>query len=1103
MIQDILQQPYDRSKWTSLLTEVFPNVSILREPQRLEEPGIDFVRDAYQLGNVRLEDGKNLAIFEVCVDGKVQLTRNRVALRDLIAKRIDLGTTHGVLCVFNSSDPEFRFTFVCKETTIDESGQIETQETNSKRFTYILGPGETRRTAAQRFQELQVHRDHAGIKEIVEAFSVERLNKEFFDKYKEHYVAFVDHLIQDQDVPAKIFGVTADPDSDGYVNACKPVRDWVKKLLGRIVFIYFIQKKGWMGCKPSSKAWKDGDPDFLKTFFISAKDKQHFYSKFLVPLFFEALNTPDRVGDIFDLTGTKVPYLNGGLFDESEEKTRKLNFPEHLFKNLFEFFSSYNFTIDENDPEEHEVGIDPEMLGHIFENLLEENKDKGAYYTPKPVVQFMCQQSLLLYLKTHLGDQEGLEKLVRQKDPGDNSKGNWIRHNASRIEELLDKVTICDPAIGSGAFPMGILHEIFWIKLVLDWTLNDPAKFAEIKRRIIEHTIHGVDLDAGAVEIARLRCWLSLVVDEVVPRALPNLEFKIHCANSVIEFMRGEPVDFLKHETLNPDAQRHIKELEGAKTALFEANRKQEKRAARLVIYKAITELGKLEFTWMKKKEGLFSSDRTVELDTVLKELNLYSKQLATAQKLSAKEQDELLLKTQQWFQDRDKPTFAWRIHFAEVFSNGGFDIALGNPPYIRSEALTPIDKAILDRKFETYNKGSDLYIAFFGLALELLKKDGVLTYITSNKYHRGGYGKSLRNHLSINTQIDWIVDFDNAPVFKDLAAYPCIFISRNKFIKNNKIRFLSWDQKTGPIVTPSFLARPHRELDQSSLEIDGWTLSSNNEQKVTAKIQKNGKRLESIWPDSIYYGVKTGCNKAFIISDKVRNDIISKDENSYKVIHKCVRGRDVKKWILEYDNTWLIFIPRGESVEQYPAIKNYLNIFKEQLEPKPADWPSEKKWGGRKSGSYKWYELQDPVKYVNKFRMNKVVCPTLISEASFAVDEKSFLGNDKTTIIVSANPLVLACLLNSKPIWWQLTKIAQTRQNGYYEIKPVYLRRLFFPKINGQEEGELQKLGLSVLKAIESGDGNQQKIIEEKIDLFVANLFGLDEGDISIINSL
>lgn len=1102
-IQDTFQQPYDRAKWTSLLVDIFPNVSIYRDPQQLEDKGADFVREFLQLGNVRLEDGKNLAIFEVCVDDKIELSRNRVGLRDLIASKIDLGTTHGVLCVFNSSEPTFRFTFVCKETTFDEVGQIATTETNPRKFTYILGPGETRRTAAQRFQELASNRAHAGIKEIVQAFSVERLNKEFFQLYKGHYQSFVDHLIQDTDAPSKIFGVSSYAGSDGYDAACKPVRDWVKKLLGRIVFIQFIQKKRWMGCKPSSKVWEDGDPQFLKSLFEGAKDKCHFYSQYLAPLFFEALNAPDRPGDLFSITGTKVPYLNGGLFEESEEKTRKLDFPSELFKNLLEFFAAYNFTIDENDPEEHEVGIDPEMLGHIFENLLEENKDKGAYYTPKPVVQFMCQQAILLYLATHLGDKEGMEKLVRQKDSGDSSKGNWIRQHAARIEELLDRVTVCDPAIGSGAFPIGMLQEIFWIKLALDNSLNDPARFAEIKRRILENTIHGVDRDAGAVEIARLRCWLYLVVDEVDPRPLPNLEFKIHCANSLIEYMRGEPVDFLKHSTLNPVARRHIQELEAAKTSLFEASRKPEKRAARLAIYLAMTELGKLEFTWIRTQEGLFGGgDRAVELDAVLKDFNLFSKELAIAEKLPVKEQDELLIKTQLWFQDRDNPTFAWRIQFAEVFANGGFDVLIGNPPYIRSESLDVDDKEILDKKYEYYNKGADLYVAFFALGLEILKKKGVIAYITSNKYHRGGYGKSIRRHFVSNTKIEWIIDFDNAAVFKDLAAYPCILIAKNEIILNaiNKIKVLTWNKTTGGITTPSFLLKPFQELEQFTLEAEGWTLSSSSESNIIRKIQASGKRLEEIWPESVFYGVKTGCNAAFIVSEEVCKQIISMDPDAKKVLKKCVRGRDVRKWKLDYQNKWLIFIPRGDSLDKYPGVSSYLKSFREDLEPKPSDWPAGKKWCGRKPGTYKWYELQDPVNYASKFSDHKVVCPTLISEAKFAVDNSSFFGNDKTTIIVTNKPNVLACLLNSLPIWWQLTKIAQIRQNGYYEIKPTCLRRLIFPRLSNSDELQLDNLAHSAIKAVEIYDTIKQCEIEIQIDSFVADLFKLSANEVNVM---
>lgn len=1093
MIQDFLQQPYDRSKWTGLLTELFSHVSILREPQKLEDAGMDFVRNAYQLGNVRLEDGKNLAIFEVCVVDKIDLTRNRVALRNLIANRIDLGTTHGVLCVFNSSDPEYRFTFVCKETTMDDSGRIETTETNPKRFTYILGPGETRRTAAQRFLELQAKRDHAGIKEIVEAFSVERLNKEFFDRYKEHYEAFVKHLIHGTDTASKVFGVTVAPDSEEYDNACKPVRDWVKKLLGRIVFIHFIQKKGWMGCKPSSKSWKDGDPEFLKNFFSNAKDKARFYSKYLSPLFFEALNTPDRSVDIFDLTGTKVPYLNGGLFDESEDKTRKLDFPERLFRNLLEFFSSYNFTIDENDPEEHEVGIDPEMLGHIFENLLEENKDKGAYYTPKPVVQFMCQQSLLLYLKTHLGDQEGLEKLVRQKDPGDNSKGNWIRQNASRIEELLDKVTICDPAIGSGAFPMGMLQEIFWIKLALDWTLNDPAKFAQIKRRIIEHTIHGVDLDPGAVEIARLRCWLSLVVDEVEPRPLPNLEFKIHSANSLIEYMRGEPVNFLKHETLDPAAQRHIKDLEGAKTALFEASRKPEKRAARLAIYRAITELGKLEFTWMRTQEGLFGSgDRAVELDNVLKEFNLFSKQLATAEKLSAKEQDELLSKTQQWFQDRDRPTFAWRIHFAEVFTKGGFDILIANPPYISSKATE--NKDTLKNRYQSYDQSGDIYVCFYELAVLITNTLGVISHISSNQFFRADYGLKIRSFLNLNTEIESIIDVSTAPVF-EAAAYPAILHFAKKKADRKKVCVLSWEELANPPFD-QFATRAKglkNEVSSEKINQVRWLPIKEEKIDLVNYLMNSFPKLSSIPQYEMRRGVVTGRDNAFLINDQIKKDIVKTDKISAEIIKPILIGREISRWRHEQIAKYIIFTRRGVDIELYQGVKTWLSLQRKALEPGIK--------GGRKAGPYKWYEVQDSTAYAHLFEKPKIAWGNLARSPKFCWVEPGVYLNAPSPFLVGGD-LSLLAILNSPVIHFLVHYTAAVRSGGYREYKNVYIERMPIPILSNKIKNQMIELASN---AVQNGTPSEEEYLKlsseafnlsskqtEVISLFLENWRGL-----------
>jgi type I restriction-modification system DNA methylase subunit len=1061
-IQDIFQQPYDRAKWTNLLADIFANVSIYQNPHKLEDKDTNFVREFLQLGNVRLKDGKNLAIFEVSVDDKIELSKNRVGLRDLISSKIDLGRTHGVLCIFNSSDVTFRFTFVCKETLIDESGQITTTETNSKKFTYILGPGETRRTAAQRFQELASKRETSGIMEIVHAFSVERLNEEFFQLYKRHYQFFVDHLITATDAPSRVFGVNVRPGSDSYDLACKPIRDWVKKLLGRIVFIHFIQKKGWMGCKPSSKGWEDGDFQFLKTLFNLAKNKNHFYSSCLAPLFFDALNSPDRTGDLFALTGTKVPYLNGGLFEETEIKSRELDFPATLFQGLLDFFSAYNFTIDENDPDENEVGIDPEMLGHIFENLLEENKDKGAYYTPKTVVQFMCQQSLILYLRTKLGEQPGLEKLVREKDSGENSKENWIRQNASRIEELLDNVTICDPAIGSGAFPMGMLQEIFWIKLALDWTLNEPNKFAQIKRRIIEHTIHGIDIDAGAVEIARLRIWLSLVVDELEPRPLPNLDFKIHCANSLIEYMRGEPVNLLRHETLDPNAQKHIKLLELAKAKLFEASRKPEKRAARLAIYQALTELGRLEFTWLKTEDGLFGSgNRSVELEKALKEYSDFSKQLSSAEKLLVRDQEALLSKLEGWYGEIDKLTFAWRIHFAEVFKNGGFDIVIANPPYISSKVTR--DKAILKERYKTYDQSGDIYVCFYELAVLVSNSTGVISYISSNQFFRADYGLGLRKYMNGKTKIDLIFDVSTAPIF-EAAAYPAILQFSKKRDKLEDVKVLAWEELGNPPFD-QFRYRSSNALTNVNFKkITDTRWLPINEKKIDLLnyLMTSFPPLSSLKKYAVRRGVVTGRDKVFIIDEQVKDSIISKDANAIKLIKPILGGRDLSRWQHDNISKYLVFTKRGTNINDYPELKKWMSGFREILEPGTTR--------GRKAGPYAWYEVQDATAYAHLFESPKIAWGNLSRSPKFCWVENDIFLNAPSPFLVGGDKALLA-LLNSPIIHYLVHYTAAVRSGGYREYKNVYIERMPIPLLSDKLHSDLTALSEAAMLGSEPSD--------------------------------
>ena len=518
-LRKVFNQPYNRASWLKTIENTFKNVSIFSSPKALGAPN-EKIESFAQLGTIRLNDGKILALFEVTLADNVNLVKNRVELRNIVNKYIDQEQAHGVLSIYEQGGDDYRFTFAAKSTKYnEEGGEFVNKETDKKRYTYVLGKNESCKTAAERFYNLGQNKENTTIKEVQDAFNVDKLSKQFFTDYNTHYEKLVNFLIN----PANSFRAWIFKGDE------KHIRDFVKILMGRLVFIQFIQKKGWLGVNKDSKSWKNGESDFLYRAFKKFEHKDQFHSQFLYPLFFEALNQSGRPNDIFELTQSKVPYLNGGLFENEEPNTRNVDFPKTYFEALLEFFDQYNFTIDENDPEEREVGIDPEMLGHIFENLLEDNKDKGAFYTPKEIVHYMCQESLKEYLKTYLKQnsnwpidteqatnlEENLHLFVSKK------QGAGIIEFEEPLAKALKDVKICDPAIGSGAFPMGLLNEIFQCVYVLYGPGNDSVKEVwgmeewqpnVVKLNIIQNSIYGVDIEKGAVDIARLRFWLSLIV---------------------------------------------------------------------------------------------------------------------------------------------------------------------------------------------------------------------------------------------------------------------------------------------------------------------------------------------------------------------------------------------------------------------------------------------------------------------------------------------------------------------------------------------------------------------------------------------------------------
>ena len=487
------------------------------------------------------------------------------------------------------------------------------------------------------------------------------------------------------------------------------------------------------------------------------------------------------------------------------------------------------------------------MLGHIFENLLEDNKDKGAYYTPKAIVSYMARQSLLHYLQTHLGENAELAVLLNEKDTARHTdKDSFVRINAKRIADLLDAVKICDPAIGSGAFPIGLLQEILWTRLTLNWELNTPEERAKLKRRIIQNSIHGVDLDPGAVEIARLRFWLALVVDEDQPRPLPNLDYKIHRADSLIEYIRGEPVHLGKVSAEDKRTHGAIQSLIAAKAALFTAQKLPEKRAARFALYRALADLAQAEFTWLRNDMGLIADDaeRAAQLDDGLKEFGHRIKLIDSVAKESTKTQDHVLGELRAWFDDDQNPTFLWQLHFGEVFAQGGFDIVIGNPPYISVEKFARTQaQQVWKNRFKTYASRGDVYCFFYERGIDLLRHRGVLTFITSNKFQRAGYGASLRVLLSAH-RMHTLIDFCELPVFAAATDPIIVITSREAPHTQSHVQVLvvKDEREIGSI----YHSLETRAVSFASERFsrDGWSLESGKSSSVIDKLKSTGTPL-------------------------------------------------------------------------------------------------------------------------------------------------------------------------------------------------------------------------------------------------------------------
>lgn len=838
-----------------------------------------------------------------------------------------------------------------------------------------------------------------------EAFDVEVVTQKFFSEYRKVFEG-VEKLIQG-------------------INISEKKRLYTQKLFNRLMFIAFIQKKGWLTY--------NGNKDYLfalwRAYCKEQTKQSNFYRDRLCRLFFIGLNNPNGINitgnsnpysskkNLFDIGN--VPFLNGGLFEQDGvDKESGIIIPDECINSiLHDLFQKFAFTVTESTPLDVEVAVDPEMLGKVFEELVTGRHESGSYYTPKPIVSFMCRESLKGYLKTQVVEEskEAISLFVDEQNPEKLS-------NSEAVLEALKKVRTCDLACGSGAYLLGMLHELLDLRQCLFEAVRiDSNTVYQRKLEIIENNLYGVDIDVFAVNIARLRLWLSLAVDYEgdEPKPLPNLKYKIEVGDSLI--------------TPNP--------------------------------------------TEIKLTDVLIENFREVKAQYIRTHNGNQKKQLE-AEIIKLKKEISLIT-----YGNDKVDKFDWSLDFAEVFADGGFDIVVANPPYVRQELIKHLKPSLKKVFPEVYTGTADLYCFFYARAFELLKKKGMLAFISSSKWLRAKYGEKLRKLVAHTCKVDSITDFGSLPVFKSASTFPMIFIASNENIAKESITFTQVKTLKEPY--PDILQLIQQNgyfLPSTAIKDSNWMLSDIDSVQLVNKMESIGVPLDNYVNGKIYYGVKSGLNKAFIIDDAKRTELILKDSKSAEVIKPLTIGRNIRKWNVKRKNQWLIYSPWSFEIDNYPAIKEHLIRWQEALKKRPEC----------KSGRYNWWCMaRYGANYADFFDYPKIIFPDITAESRFTFDETGTYIND-TSFMIPVKDFYLLGVLNSCHVWDYLKQktavLGDANQGGGLRLKRIYMENLPIPPASNSEKEAISKLVQKCLNA----KGVDCEAWEKEIDDRVAALYSL-----------
>jgi len=868
LIIETFENPFDKGNFDDFINNLLKNFdrSKALEPrggiQVITQRYLDFIGSWERIGRYKDKNGKTIDILVVKLRKEVSLYRARTAQRNFVAEYLQgkLGTTtekDAALVAFISPDDEdWRFSLVKLNYRFEEtpSGKVRVKEefTPARRWSFLVGKNEKSHTAQSRFLPILENDEwKPALEDLEKAFDVEIVTKEFFDSYRYALREVVIKSLSKYDVPFE------------------KKHSFAQLLLSRIMFLYFLQRKGWF-------KWKDyvQDKNYIKNLWLKykywrGKTKDVFYSQWLSSLFFGALNKkthlfhphlPDEIKESFSI----MPFLNGGLFSRTELDELKFDLPDSVFECLFEpdsynlkkgFLETFNFTIDESMPVDVEVAVDPEMLGKVYESIIaeEERGEAGIFYTPRVEIDFMCRMSLVGYLSNEIKISK--EKIIDFIFEPHNKVLSLSREELSRIKEKLDKLKVVDPAVGSASFLVGMMNILVELHQELINTLEKREEnlFA-LKQKIILGNLYGVDVKDWAVMVGELRLWLSLIIetdekymDIYTKPLLPNLFFKIRQGDSLIQEIAGIPINLKSEMFYIPISIRNkITEVSERKSAFFSGLRSADLKELKEIelmeqkIFKEIIqskiddvkkEINKLEkqVSSLKFKEGLFGDERTEKEKKQIKKLEKeIEKYEAEFQKYASLLQT-IGKKTQ-------KDYFLWELDFVEVFSlHGGFDIVIGNPPYVRQELIAPplenkneyteeqwreIKKEYKEKliqsvkntwnNIEKIDRKSDLYVYFYYQGLSLLRHGGIFCFINSNSWLDVGYGAGLQEFLLKNTKPLYVFDNLVKRAFKQADVNTVIVLIQrpeNKF-EDYIIKFVAFKKPLEDVLNAEVFKR-------------------------------------------------------------------------------------------------------------------------------------------------------------------------------------------------------------------------------------------------------------------------------------------------------